>query len=70
MTDIFGTGICGTRPAYQEEDRAVSGGRIIGGDPAPTGYWPWICSLQIDGNHYCGCVLIDDRWALTAAHCV
>ena len=70
MTDICGTGICGTRPAYQEEDTAVFGGRVIGGEPASAGSWPWIGLLQINGNPFCGCTLICEQWVLTAAHCV
>ena len=63
-TDISGTGMCGTRPAYNPSLR------IVGGEEAPDGAWPWIGSLQLFGEHKCGCTLLNDMWALTAAHCV
>ncbi|XP_072034200.1 uncharacterized protein [Amphiura filiformis] len=63
--DIFGTDICGTIPAV-EADR----GRVFGGRDAPMCAWPWIGSLQIYNSHICGCTLINDMWAVTAAHCV
>ena len=49
---------------------------IIGGRYARRpGMWPWQGSIEPPGvteggQHYCGAALIDDRHALTAAHCV
>ncbi|XP_053548691.1 chymotrypsinogen A-like [Bombina bombina] len=44
--------------------------RIVNGEEAVSGSWPWQVSLQDrTGWHYCGGSLINSGWVVTAAHC-
>nr|XP_020762691.1 putative serine protease 47 isoform X2 [Odocoileus virginianus texanus] len=44
-------------------------GRISGGRDVEAGQWPWQASLQSQGSHVCGAVLVNSRWLLSTAHC-
>ncbi|XP_074647323.1 trypsin-1-like [Tubulanus polymorphus] len=44
--------------------------RIVGGKTAELGEFPWQVGLLLDGSHWCGATLLDNNWAVTAAHCV
>lgn len=49
--------------------------RIMGGEPAPIGAYPWVASIGLKGfnqrdGHFCGGAFIAPQWVVTAAHCV
>jgi len=47
------------------------GSRIIGGREAPPNKYPWIAALvTTKGHQFCAGALINDRYILTASHCM
>ncbi|XP_053674146.1 transmembrane protease serine 9-like [Anopheles nili] len=44
--------------------------RIVGGQATGVNEFPWMARLSYFNRFYCGGMLINDRYVLTAAHCV
>ena len=49
--------------------------RVIGGQPAPVGAYPWQVSIGLSNvptsvGHFCGGSVVAPNWVVTAAHCV
>lgn len=48
---------------------SVRRSRVVGGDGAAAGAWPWQAALYRDGDFQCGATLIHRQWLLSASHC-
>ncbi|KAF5894315.1 enteropeptidase, partial [Clarias magur] len=56
----------------ETEERTSEGvdGRIVGGEDAVKGAWPWIASLRFTGKQICAATIIDSQWLVTDAYSV
>jgi len=48
----------------------VAQSRVVGGKNANAHSWPWQIGLHRNGGFMCGGSIINNRWVVTAAHCV
>ncbi|XP_030044002.1 serine protease 55-like [Microcaecilia unicolor] len=65
---------CGFRADYDNQhsrnsNRNFHHSRIVGGQDALPGEWPWAVSLQVWNQPFCGGSILSNWWILSAAHC-
>ncbi|EEO02339.1 S1 family peptidase [Vibrio cholerae] len=77
MNKTFLSGVVGTLlfTSFQFSASGTESGvssRIIGGEQAPVGAWPYMVALTTRDKSmaWCGGSLLSERYVLTAAHCV
>ncbi|XP_055965398.1 enteropeptidase [Sorex fumeus] len=56
---------CGKRMVGQE-----TGPKIVGGNDAKEGAWPWLVALYYNDRLLCGASLVSNEWLVSAAHCL
>ncbi|XP_018567398.1 trypsin-1-like, partial [Anoplophora glabripennis] len=44
--------------------------KVVGGENAEKGEFPWLVSITRRGGHFCGGTVINNRFVLTAGHCL
>lgn len=72
-TPVFFRDVPGPPREVEEAEQAVAEDgrlRIFGGDVAKRTQFPYQAALFIDLSVFCGGSLINEKWVLTAAHCV
>ena len=61
---------CGVAGDTQLRNNEGRNSRVVGGNMAKPGAWPWLAAIYVNSNFRCGGVLIKGNWVLTGAHCL
>ena len=61
---------CDTNASCGCSTLSIPEARIIGGETALQGSWPWAVSLRYYGAHICGGSILSSYFIITAAHCM
>ncbi|CAL7938816.1 unnamed protein product [Xylocopa violacea] len=56
--------------ANDEDEMVGSQLRVVGGRASQPKAWPFLVAIYKDGLFYCGGVILNELWVLTAAHCL
>jgi secreted trypsin-like serine protease len=62
--------LCNTKDPCGCSRRPVITAKIIGGKAALQDTWSWTISLRDGNNHFCGGSILNERYIITAAHCL
>ncbi|XP_003739658.1 testisin-like [Galendromus occidentalis] len=67
---LLSNGAIGSLCGLQKNQSPSRKSRIVGGSDADPGEFPWMVSLRVRGDHFCGATIVHQKFLLTAAHCV
>ncbi|XP_011063330.1 PREDICTED: polyserase-2-like [Acromyrmex echinatior] len=56
-------------PIFPPFNRSISS-QVVGGEEAGVGSYPFIVSLQIFSQHFCAGSILNEKWIITAGHCI
>lgn len=56
-------------PILPPFSRSISS-QVVGGKEAGVGSYPFIVSLQMFSQHFCAGSILNEKWVITAGHCV
>ncbi|XP_030372778.1 serine protease nudel [Scaptodrosophila lebanonensis] len=54
----------------EKSDPEVGTSRIVGGSYTDALQWPFVVAIYRDGKFHCGGTIYNERWIISAAHCV